>query len=262
LAFLKDSKHYCYICVKKHDADELAQKNWAEVSKQILKEQEDDQMVYYGGRYSQESASIDEEGEGGEEYDEADLCDEELDFNGGYGQFDRRIIDQQCDQRQQYHAQLHHSVYKRRDESSEVAGVSRVKVEKYLGLQHSSDEDEVSMDRQKYIYLENSEPESKSPHEIERASIPFRNKTKAIEEDDDIIIAEVDKKSWKWRDGFNEFYEEDYDADVENDGSKPPTEEESKYNSEDEAEQIVIEETHKLPPVEKDPPRCAIPASK
>jgi hypothetical protein len=238
--------------VKKHDADELAEKNWEEVSKQILKEQEDDQMVYYGGRYSQESASIDEEGE--DEYDEADLCDEESDSNGGYGQFDRDLIDQQNDPRQHYHRQVHHSVYNKRGHSSEVSGVPRTRIDNYFGLQNSSDEEEsvdLPRNREQFIYLESREPEPKSPQEIERASLPFRNRIKAAEEEDEIIIAEVDKKSWKWRDAFNEFYEEDYDADIEDDRSKQPTEEESKYNSEDEVENIVTEENHKLSSSEK-----------
>lgn len=39
---LKESEHYCYICVKKHDADKLVAENWPRVMEEILKEQSEE----------------------------------------------------------------------------------------------------------------------------------------------------------------------------------------------------------------------------
>lgn len=39
---LKESEHYCYICVKKHDSDRIANENWAAVVEEILKEESED----------------------------------------------------------------------------------------------------------------------------------------------------------------------------------------------------------------------------
>ena len=220
LAFLKDSKHYCYICVKKHDADDMAKNNWAAVSKQILKEQEDDQMLYYGGRYSQDSGSPNED-EGAEEYGNPELYDDEFEPQGpaddAYGgkYFGHRAYygneeqPEQADQRFQrmWNDQSDRSLD---EENSEVS----------------------SKEQDRYVFFEQKLKSQK----------PNTKKVVPCEDEDDIIIAEVEKKSWKWKDVFDEFYEEDYDADVENDGSKPPTEEESKYNSEDEVEQVLRDE--------------------
>ncbi len=35
----KESEHFCYICVKRHDADRLANENWESVMEEILKEE-------------------------------------------------------------------------------------------------------------------------------------------------------------------------------------------------------------------------------
>jgi hypothetical protein len=35
----KESEHYCYICVKRHDADRLAKDNWQAVVEEIIKEE-------------------------------------------------------------------------------------------------------------------------------------------------------------------------------------------------------------------------------
>lgn len=35
----KDSEHYCYICVKRHDADRLSDENWQAVIEDIIKEE-------------------------------------------------------------------------------------------------------------------------------------------------------------------------------------------------------------------------------
>lgn len=38
----KDSEHYCYICVKRHDADRLSADNWQDVVDRILKEESEE----------------------------------------------------------------------------------------------------------------------------------------------------------------------------------------------------------------------------
>lgn len=38
----KESEHYCYICVKRHDADRLALENWESVMEEILKEESEE----------------------------------------------------------------------------------------------------------------------------------------------------------------------------------------------------------------------------
>jgi hypothetical protein len=35
----KESEHFCYICVKRHDADRLANEHWESVMEEILKEE-------------------------------------------------------------------------------------------------------------------------------------------------------------------------------------------------------------------------------
>lgn len=40
----KESEHYCYICVKRHDADRLVQENWERVIEEILKEETEDHL--------------------------------------------------------------------------------------------------------------------------------------------------------------------------------------------------------------------------
>lgn len=39
---IKESAHFCYICVKKHDADKIAALNWDKVVEEVIKEQEED----------------------------------------------------------------------------------------------------------------------------------------------------------------------------------------------------------------------------
>ena len=41
----KESEHFCYICVKRHDADRLAQENWERVMEEILKEETEDHYI-------------------------------------------------------------------------------------------------------------------------------------------------------------------------------------------------------------------------
>lgn len=217
---MKDSKHYCYICVKKHDADDMAKSNWASVSKQILKEQEEDQMLYYGGRYSQESGSQNEEEEA-EEYGNPELYDDEFEpqgpidhlYSGKYvGHRAYYITEEQAE----YPEQRFHRMWNDQSDRSLDEGNSQVS----------------SKDQDRFGFFERQYKSQKLD----------QKKHITAEDDDDIIIAEVEKKSWKWKDVFDEFYEEDYDADVEDNGSKPPTEEESKYFSEDEVEQVIRDE--------------------
>lgn len=45
---VRESEHFCYVCVKKHDADKLCRENWLAVQEEVLKEQaEDDSFPDY-----------------------------------------------------------------------------------------------------------------------------------------------------------------------------------------------------------------------
>ena len=59
-------EHFCYICVKKNDAERLCAQNWERVKEEILKEQSED---------------LDEEEEGQEEGEE--FWDEEVEEESG-----------------------------------------------------------------------------------------------------------------------------------------------------------------------------------
>lgn len=41
----KESEHYCYICVKRHDADRLSDENWQSVMQDILKEESEENFL-------------------------------------------------------------------------------------------------------------------------------------------------------------------------------------------------------------------------
>ena len=45
---LRESEHYCYICVKKHDADRVCTDNWQQVQEQVLREQAEEYSYLYG----------------------------------------------------------------------------------------------------------------------------------------------------------------------------------------------------------------------
>ena len=81
----KNSEHYCYICLKKYDADKLVGLHWKEVVEQISKEQdnidceedgeeEEDDEEYYQNRFKKERRC---ESNWGEDMDEEEQEDDE-----------------------------------------------------------------------------------------------------------------------------------------------------------------------------------------
>ena len=38
----RETEHFCYICVKKNDAEKVCEQNWEKVKEEILKEQSED----------------------------------------------------------------------------------------------------------------------------------------------------------------------------------------------------------------------------
>ncbi len=57
---VRESEHYCYICVKKHDADRLMKSNWDRVVEEVLKEQAEEDLAVVDGE-EEESANCGEE---------------------------------------------------------------------------------------------------------------------------------------------------------------------------------------------------------
>jgi hypothetical protein len=53
---IKDSEHFCYVCVKKNGADKKYRLNWPAVYKQILSEQSQD-----GEEESEDDSELDRE---------------------------------------------------------------------------------------------------------------------------------------------------------------------------------------------------------
>lgn len=189
--------------------------------------------MYYGGRYSQESGSQDEEDDL-EEYGQPELGEDDLD-----------------PKQHEYETGLNDHTDWGYYNSTKIANREG---HKFLGdpaTSNRSYEEAASeaslIDSDRFVYFEPA-------HRQHKQNKPERHRTAKLraahhsdeecseqEEDNDIIIAEVEKKSWKWREAFDDYYEEEYEADVDHPTSNPPTEEESKYNSADEVEQLGID---------------------
>lgn len=56
----RETEHYCYICVKKHDADRMMKINWDRVVEEVLKEQAEEDLALVEGE-EEEQGDEDEE---------------------------------------------------------------------------------------------------------------------------------------------------------------------------------------------------------